>query len=86
MGVAASGVGIVVVSAVAGVICPNVMPDVVAGDIDAVGAAAEAMAGRLVNVRCGGKGILGRRTEFFDGSIGLVLLVASALGDCSMVP
>jgi hypothetical protein len=88
MEAAASVVEVVVVSAVVGVTCPYVMPDVVAGAIgvDVVGAAVEAMAGRLVNVRCGDNGISGRRTEFLDGSIGLVMPVASVLRDCRTVP
>jgi hypothetical protein len=89
MGTVAVGVVPLVGSAVVCVTCPAAVPDVSAacGVWDEVaGAVVEAMAGRLVNVRCCVAGMVGREAEFFGGPIGLVMRVGSAPGGWRIVP
>jgi len=88
-GVAAAGVVLLGVSAVVCVICPATTPDVITGVgvwDEVAGAVIEAMAGRLVNVRCCGDGMVGRETEFFGGSVWLVMRAGSGLGGWRIVP
>ncbi|MGH7147776.1 MAG: hypothetical protein ACREIJ_07750 [Nitrospiraceae bacterium] len=75
-GAVAGGVVLLAVSAVVCVTCPAATPD--AGAARSVwdkvaGAVAEAMVGRLVNVRRCVNGMVGREPEFFGGPIGLVM-------------
>lgn len=75
MGAAAVGVVLLVLSAVVCVTCPAAMLDVttaLGGWDEVAGAVIEAMAGRLVNVRCCGDGMVVTETEFFGGSTWLV--------------
>ena len=89
MGAGTVGVVPLAVSAVVCGTCPAATPDAsaVGSAWDEVGGAiVVAMAGRLANVRCCVKGLVGRETEVLGGAIGLVMRVGSVLRGWSRVP
>ena len=89
MGAVAVEIVLLAVSAVVCVTCPAATPDFTAARSvwdEVAGAVAEAMAGRLVNVRLFVNGMVGRETEVLGGPNGLVMRVGSALEGCRMFP
>lgn len=89
MGAVAVEIVLLAVSAVVCVTCPAATPDATAARSvwdEVAGTVAEAMAGRLVNVRLFVNGMVGRETEVLGGPNGLVMRVGSALEGCRMFP
>ena len=83
MGAVVVGVVLLVVSAVVCEACPVVTPDVravLSVSAEVAGAVIEAMAGRLVNVRCCGDGTVVGETDGLCGSVEFVRCEGSVLG------